>query len=964
MSSTALVVRCVFVLLAYVYMPVAYATVVIEKGDVDQRKYDYLELPNKLKVILISDPEADKAAAALDVHVGSMDDPKDREGLAHFLEHMLFLGTKKYPNAADYQAYIDENAGGHNAYTSAENTNYFFDIDADKLEPALDRFAQFFIAPLFDANYVDRERNAVHSEYQAKIKSDSRRGYDVYRQLINPAHPNAKFSVGSLSTLADRPNDLVRDDLLAFYKQHYSADKMALVVLGKESIEALKAMVVERFAQIPLRKTVTNNDMIVPLFVDNVLPFEVLIQPVANIRQMSLTFPLPSVKPYYDEKPLSYLGHLLGHEGKGSILSVLKQRGWAEGLSAGGDDDGAGNATFAINVTLTEEGLQHKEEIKAFVFYAIDVIRKQGVEAWRYNEEQRLAKVAFQFREKGRAIDSVSKLASNLHEYPAEYVISADYLYKKFDANLIQRLLEKMTPDNLYLSTVYPGAVTNEAATKTDVTKVATKVATNKVTQHYQVPYAVMPLAPKTLDDMIAALPQSLKKQYHLPEKNIFVPEYSRLLTLDSQLSAPQKRLLNDGKFELWFKQDVDFGVPKSSVSLRVKSPLVSSSLQAFSLNQLLIAMINDKLNENSYPAFIAGLSYSLRPNSRGFDIDLDGYDNKMLVLLKMVSKQIQNPVLSQERFGNVKTELLRQLKNTEQKTPFRRLLKQVPVALYAPYFSDVAVAAALEKVSFEDLKQFSAQWLKGATMKGLFYGNIDQPMIDHWASLLDGLLLPDKAVVAPAKVLKLPLTDGNKVFSEISEQHITVDHNDKSVALYVQGVTDTMDDQAKMMLLRQVLESSFYSQLRTEQQLGYIVFLTNMSFLEVPGSLFIVQSPSASVEKIKSAIKVFVTQAIEQIPDDLSGYQRSLATKLLEKPQNLSSKAGRYWHNILKEDDQFAYQERLVTAINTVDAEQLRDYFRKTLLTDQQLMWFVADRESAATYTGPQTAQHYYEYP
>jgi len=75
-------------------------TVVMSGGVItsaqDKRDYAYKQLPNGLKLIVVSDPDADKAAASLHVHIGHMADPADREGLSHFLEHMLFLGTEKY----------------------------------------------------------------------------------------------------------------------------------------------------------------------------------------------------------------------------------------------------------------------------------------------------------------------------------------------------------------------------------------------------------------------------------------------------------------------------------------------------------------------------------------------------------------------------------------------------------------------------------------------------------------------------------------------------------------------------------------------------------------------------------------------------------------------------------------------------------------------------------------------------
>ena len=93
----------------------------------------------------------------------------------------------------------------------------------------------------FDAVYVDREKNAVQAEYQMGLKSDPRRGLDVLQAVMNPAHPYSQFSVGSLESLADRPGAPVRDDLLAFYRKHYSANAMRLVVLGAEPLDELEA---------------------------------------------------------------------------------------------------------------------------------------------------------------------------------------------------------------------------------------------------------------------------------------------------------------------------------------------------------------------------------------------------------------------------------------------------------------------------------------------------------------------------------------------------------------------------------------------------------------------------------------------------------------------------------------------------------------------------------------------------
>jgi insulysin len=96
----------------------------LKKSQNDSREYKFLELPNKMRCLLISDPEADKSAAALDVFVGSALDPKPLFGVAHFLEHLLFMGTDKYPEENEYSKFITDNGGYSNAYTSNTSTNY------------------------------------------------------------------------------------------------------------------------------------------------------------------------------------------------------------------------------------------------------------------------------------------------------------------------------------------------------------------------------------------------------------------------------------------------------------------------------------------------------------------------------------------------------------------------------------------------------------------------------------------------------------------------------------------------------------------------------------------------------------------------------------------------------------------------------------------------------------------------
>jgi len=136
--------------------------------------------------------------------------------------------------------------------------NYYFDVNADYLHGALDRFAQFFIAPLFDASCTDREMNAVDSEHKKNIQSDYWRLYQLEKDLSAQTHPYKKFGTGDINTLKHTPltmNIDIRKVLLDFHSKYYSANRMKLVIYGKESLDELVQLAVDMFSQIENKDT-------------------------------------------------------------------------------------------------------------------------------------------------------------------------------------------------------------------------------------------------------------------------------------------------------------------------------------------------------------------------------------------------------------------------------------------------------------------------------------------------------------------------------------------------------------------------------------------------------------------------------------------------------------------------------------------------------------------------------------
>ncbi|KAJ2209987.1 metalloprotease, partial [Coemansia sp. RSA 487] len=197
----------------------------MEQSPNDHRQHRLIRLPNGLTALCTYDPLAETAASSLSVNVGAIADPPSFQGMAHFLEHMLFMGSAKYPDEDDYTSFISNHSGVYNAATAKDHTYYHFYIDNNALEGALDRLSWFFVHPLLNPDGVDREVNAVDSEYKGGLRNSGWRLFQLLCSLSNPEHPYSKFNVGNLETLRDAAlvaNVSLADEVRKFYNMYYS----------------------------------------------------------------------------------------------------------------------------------------------------------------------------------------------------------------------------------------------------------------------------------------------------------------------------------------------------------------------------------------------------------------------------------------------------------------------------------------------------------------------------------------------------------------------------------------------------------------------------------------------------------------------------------------------------------------------------------------------------------------------
>lgn len=881
----------------------------------DDYAYRYLTLENGLQVLLISDPGAPKAAAALDVLVGSGDNPPGREGLAHFLEHMLFLGTDKYPDAGDYQQYIAEHGGSHNAYTSFENTNYFFDIQAPYLEGALDRLARFFIAPRFDEAYVEREMNAVEAEFQMGLRSDPRRGLDVLQAVMNPEHPFSQFTVGSLETLADRPQARIRDDLLAFYEQHYSANKMRLVVFGAESLDELEAMVVPRFAPVPNRGAEVET-IAAPLFTPEALPMLIQVQPQATLRQLEVSFPVPDYRNAYRTNPLGYLGNLVGHEGTGSLLARLKEEGLAESLAAGSGLAWRGGALFSVSIGLTEDGLAQQERVLQLLFAYLDMLRQEGPQQWLYDEQSQLAALQFRFREKANPVNYVSALASGMHYYAPEDILQGSSLMNDYDPVMLEELLSQVVPDNALVTLSHQS------------------VPTDRESPFYAVPYSVGAVSPELLSLWTAPVDGS---GLALPPPNEFIAENLDLVA-PVAVARPPVRALSATRQEVWFGQDTEFRVPRGALYINFRSPQVGEKAAQAAAAVLYTALVKDAVNEFTYPALLAGLNFDVYKHAQGISLRVSGYNDKQLLLLDRLLDVIQGSAFGEQRFVNIRADLIRSLENSVAKRPSSQVIDDLREALLHGEWGEQALIEALQAMTPLELGTWVDAFWAEATAETMLYGNYDASVVPQLAARVGELLAAGEAPSLP------PLRVTRIAADESLQYPVAVDHDDSVVGWYLQGRDRSWHDRAATTLTAHIIKTGFFQQLRTEQQLGYVVSAFSWPQLDVPGLVLLIQSPSATAPEVTAAIDAFMGSVAGSLDEEqFLRYRKSLVAEIQRPDKNLWERAEFYWQSIAKKEFAFDGRQQLAAAVSALTLEDWNAYFSDVFQAQRRSLLVVA---------------------
>ena len=871
------------------------------------RSTSKIRLDNGLEALIISDPKAEESAAALAVGVGSWSDPKEFPGMAHFLEHMLFMGTKAYPDEQAFSSYISDHGGISNAYTALDRTVYMFSINNDAFVKGLDIFSHFFIDPLFKESQVGRELHAVDQEHSKNIENDYRRSWMIFKETGNPNHPNHAFATGNAQTLGHIPQSA----LINFYNKYYSASKMHLVIYSPLSLNQLEKLVVDDFSSVPLRQ-ITDSIPYMPLSSETQKGSITYIKPLKDLKILTLSFELPeNISKDRFSSASDALTYAIGSGGPKSLSQYLKDKNLAEEISATVSFFSIDHSFFTIQVLLTNEGLEQKEKVIEKIFETLALYRNQGYPDDLFNEYLTMSLINYQYQSNQKAFEYVCSAADDLIAEPLSTYPKQTKIPSALNNEKLKQVILQLRPEKCIYSIMASPELT--------------KVTPTHKEKWNGGEYAIVPIKPS----LIAAWSDLQgSKEIGLPEKNPFLPSS---LKLDDPLHTSQVAplVLQDDLFgkDYYFK-DTTYLTPESVMITGIKSPVINETALSSVYCDILVK--NFYLQNASLLALAerAGLECSLGCKNMKLVLTIKGYSQKAPDFYQLLIKTLSHMTISKNNYEMIKESLLASYVNQSRSQPYQQAGEQLSHILYndAPLSSEKNLI--LQNLTIDEYLGFIKSLWEMTYLESIYGGNIAKETAQALAmDSRENLCMK----IYPARlhlkktVIALPVENGPFKVS------IKAPVLGNATLLTLQQGEFSFSKKAVQLIMSAALSETFFNTLRSQQQTGYITTSWPREVDRQMMQFFLVQSTSHQPEDLLNRFELFLEGYVKDFSAKLSNerfdeIRKNCIETLSQKPTDLLAMSEDFYATGFEKNGDFEYQKTLCLALNELSYEELKE--------------------------------------
>lgn len=829
------------------------------------------------------------------------------------------MGSEKYPTENDFSSFVTKRGGTYNAFTMEERTCFFFDCLEKHLKETLDRFAQFFIAPLLDKEAMTRERQAVDSEFQMATVSDWCRREQLFVSLAKDDSPVNTFTYGNLKTLKDNiEDDKLHQAVHEFRERHYSAHRMTLAVQTRLSMQNIQNLVLECFSTVP-NNSIPKDDFSFAVDTFDTPEFNRIyyIKPIDETIEMYLKWSVPPLYHKYKTKTLWYLGNVIGDESKGSLLSYLKKRVWATDLCFCADENSIYSiATCSIN--LTEEGSKHLFDIIDAVFSYINLVRKLGPQEYLFDDLKSISDNSFKFSTEVPAQYTVLRLEEPMHRYPPEHFLTGDNIHYEFDPNEIKTATDHLVPDKVNISIINKNLPDG--------------LKFSKVEPWFRAEYIDLPITDDLKLKWDSIEPYD---EFEIPAPNPYLTKDFDLLPEEANHPEYPQKIVSTDKYELWYRKDQKFKLPFANYNIYLISPLFIESPKNSALTELLTSLISFTLNEETYAANKANLYSYIYFYDKGITITVQGYNEKLPVLMDVIGNYIVNLMdyITEKMFLELKEQALKEQYNMIR-SPYSLACDTHNKILINHNWTPIEKYNALLDLTYEDLLGYIDNYRKELYAKVLVQGNVTLDVatnaVQSFINVLQFDPLPEDKYPQTV-VAKFPIGEKCLYLQSFNKQD-----SNSVVENYYQVGTYSLRDTVISDLLMLMMQEPSFDILRTKEQLGYSVFCSNR---KTEGVLMFnisvtSQAHKFTTEHVDSRIEAFMKHSQKILEDTTDTDFQQIKNDYIKTKEcvdlQLSEEFNKNWTEIYENTYMFDRAAKEVATAKEITLDEFRNWWDK----------------------------------
>ena len=857
-------------------------------------------LKNDIKYINIQDLTLDKSHVMVSVNIGSISNPFEYQGLAHFLEHMLFLGSKKYPKENQFEEFLNQHGGGSNAYTDTFQTVYYFSIFNEKLEEAIDMFSRFFIDPLFYEDSVNREINAIDSEHKKNIQQDNWRIYRFMGLISEENSMINKFGTGNLKSL-QKPD--IRKVMIDFYNKYYVSSNIKVVTVSSLDSSITSKYVTNSFSNIP-KKIVPKIEIEKPFY--NEKSESYFLKSISKEHTLLYIWEIEECVTNYLYSHSPYiLSQIISSSNNNSIKNFLLKKGLIKSLSVEVYPEGI----FILEVDLLD--INNWQEVDSYIrFFMNDLKNNDWNKICKYVMEK--DQLLFDYSSKSDANSFGLEIVNNLINYPVEKAYIGPSVIEKISVEEISKLLN----EKLLFSRVKMVLSSDVDFNKESINNVTFLDKLNE--EFYGLEYCRINLnlmSPKKFDYKIVTTNPFLDTKPYIIEKNdkISVPLYKRP--------------------GLWFGNVFNFRESRVYADLIFTNIEFVSTLETYLLTTILIRYINKSIKIHFNLASEIGFNtyFSLDDYNSILTISFSGHNYNFVKYVNSVFKYIET-----FKYNEYDEKLLISIIESI-KDSYNNITKNNPWNYYY-YIEDLninknsykidKVLKYLENLSLvtfiNNIDIIKKRILYQSKFTSFFYGNI------KYNKLFDSLI--NSNICINVKSIEKP-KNNLKLLSNVDVIHPNSEETNNFVQLTFLIGKFTPELSLLLTILSFSVGNEFFSELRTKQQFGYLVSSRKEKIQKNYYFHQKIQS-ERSIKEIEAAIIKFNKNFMSTFTlEEFKKFKVTTKNFLEERQNNTYQLYSKYFNEIVENTFLFEREKLLLNKLDSITYEIFKKFYQEKIL-------------------------------